>query len=61
MKWEILNRTKSKFNTKYGCKLCSLEKIEIDKSDKNITNNKKAKGKIYSYTTKNTSTQKRNP
>ena len=42
IKWEILNRTKSKFNTKYGCKLCNLEKIEIDKSDKNITLNKKS-------------------
>ena len=43
IKWEILNRTRSKFNTKYGCKLCNLEKIEIDKSDKNITLNKKSK------------------
>ena len=33
--------TKSKYNTKFGCKLCNLEKIEIDKSDKNITLNKK--------------------
>ena len=42
IKWEILNWTKSKFNTKYSCKLCNLEKIEIDKSDKNITLNKKS-------------------
>ena len=28
-------------NTKFGCKLCNLEKFEIDKSDKNITLNKK--------------------
>ena len=41
-KWEILNRTKSKFNTKFGCKLCNLEKIKIDKSYKNITLNKKS-------------------
>ena len=38
----MLNRTKSKFNTKFGCRLCNLKKIEIDKSDKNITLNKKS-------------------
>ena len=42
IKWEILNRTKLKFNTKFGCKLCNLEKIEIEKSDKNVTLNKKS-------------------
>ena len=42
IKWEILNRTNSKFNTKFGCKLCSLEKILINKSDKNITLNKQS-------------------
>ena len=42
IKWEILNTTKSKFNTKFVCKLCNLEKIEIDKSDKTITPNKKS-------------------
>ena len=42
IKWEILNRTIQKFNTKFGCKLCNLEKIEINKSDKNITLNKKS-------------------
>ena len=28
--------SKSKFNTKFGCKLCNLEKIEIDIPDENI-------------------------
>ena len=41
-KWEILNRRKLKLNTKFGRKLCNLKKIEIDKSDKNITLNKKS-------------------
>ena len=27
--WEILCRTKNKFNEKNGCKLCNLEKYEI--------------------------------
>ena len=61
IKLEVLNRTKSKFNTKCGCKLRNLEKIEINNSDKNITLNKKAKGKTYAYTTKETSTPKLNP
>ena len=34
IEWEILNRTKSKFNTKFGCRLCNLEKIQINKTDK---------------------------
>ena len=33
---------KSKFNTKLGCRLYNLEKIETDKSDKTITLNKKS-------------------
>ena len=37
-----INQYKIKFNTKFGCKLCNLVKIEIDKSDKNITLNKKS-------------------
>ena len=41
IKWEVLNWTKPKFNTKFGCKLCNLEKIKIDKSDKYISLNKK--------------------
>ena len=32
IKWEILNKTK--FYTQFGCRLCNLEKTEIDKSDK---------------------------
>ena len=39
---EILNRTKSKFNTKFGCRLCNLEKIQIDKTDKTKSLNKKS-------------------
>ena len=31
---EIISRTKSKFLTKIGCKLCNLKKNKIDKSDK---------------------------
>ena len=27
--WEILSRTKNKYNLKNGCKLCNAEKIEI--------------------------------
>ena len=42
IKWEILNRTKSKFNTKFGCRLCNLEKIQINKTDKTKTLNKKS-------------------
>ena len=41
-KWEVLNRIKSKFNTKFGCKLCNLENKEIDKSDKDTTLNIKS-------------------
>ena len=41
-KWEILSRTKSKFNTKFGCKLCNSEMLEMYKSDKNITLKKKS-------------------
>ena len=39
---EILNRTISKFNTKFGSRLSNLEKIEIVKSDMTITLNKKS-------------------
>ena len=42
IEWEILNRTKSKFNTKFGCRLCNLEKIQIDKTDKTKSLNKKS-------------------
>ena len=42
MKWEILSRTKSKFNSKFGCRICNLEKIQIDKTDKNKSINKKS-------------------
>ena len=43
IKSEILNRTKLKFNSKFSCRLCNLEKIEVDKSDKTITLNKQIK------------------
>ena len=43
IKCEILNRTKSNFNTNLGCRLCNLEK-KIDKSEKNI-NTKQEKQK----------------
>ena len=29
--WEILSRTKNKFNTRNGCMLCNIEKMEIAK------------------------------
>ena len=56
IEWKILNKTRSKFNTKHGCKLCSLKNIEIDK---NITQNKKSK--TYVSTTKNTFIEKLYP
>ena len=34
IKWEILSRTQSKFNTKLGCRFYNLVKVEKDKSDK---------------------------
>ena len=46
IRWELLNRTKSKFNIKFGCKLCNLEKIQINKTDKTKSLNKKAKDKM---------------
>ena len=49
----MLNRTKSKFNTPFGCRFCDLEKIQIDKTDETKSLNKKnVKCKIYVYTTK---------
>ena len=53
IKWETLNRTRSKFKTKYGCKICNLEKKEIEKSEKNIILNKKSERQNFAYTTKN--------
>ena len=41
IKWDILNTTKTKFNYRNGCKLCNLEKIEIDKVNKSISLNKR--------------------
>ena len=32
IKWEVLNRTKSKFNTKFGCKLNNLKKNKINQT-----------------------------
>ena len=39
--WEILARTKSKFNSKHGCTLCNMEKYEISKLNSNIALNKR--------------------
>ena len=41
IEWEILNRTKTKFNYRKGCKLCNLEKIQIDKVNKAVSLNKR--------------------
>ena len=54
----MLKRTRSKFDTKFGCKLCNLEKVRIDKSDNNIKLNKRAKDKTNAPTTKNTFVEK---
>ena len=37
----VTKQDKSKFSTKFGCRFCNLEKIEIDKSDKTVTLSKK--------------------
>ena len=42
VKWEKLNRPIKQFNSKSGYRLFNLKKIDIDKSDKNITLNKKS-------------------
>ena len=42
IKWEIITRTRKKFNTKYGCALCNLEKIEILKMDETKALNKRS-------------------
>jgi len=39
--WEILARTKNKFNSKHGCTLCNMEKYEISKLNSNIVLNKR--------------------
>ena len=39
--WEILTRTKNKYNLKNGCTLCNLEKIEILNSKKSESLNKR--------------------
>ena len=54
IKWKILNRTNSKFNIKFGCKLYKLEKIEIVKPDKDITLNKKSERQNSAFIIKNT-------
>ena len=54
VKWKILNRTNSKFNIEFGCKLYKLEKIEINKTDKNITLNKKSERQNSAFIIKNT-------
>ena len=40
-KWEILCRTKTKPNGNKICKLCSLEKYEIEKTERTISLNKR--------------------
>ena len=60
IKCEILNRTKSNFNTNLGCRLCNLEK-KIDKSEKNITLNKKSENKTSAFTTKKSFIAKLSP
>ena len=35
LKWEILSRTKNKYNERNGCKLCNMEKIEISNLNSN--------------------------
>ena len=47
IKWKILNRTKSKFITKFRFKLCNLEKRETDKSDKDIKQEKRKTKHLY--------------
>ena len=39
--WEILARTKNKFNSKHGCTLCNMEKYEISKLYSIIALNKR--------------------
>ena len=39
--WEILARTKNKFNLKHGCTLCNMEKYEISKLNPNLALNKR--------------------
>ena len=41
LNWEILCRTKTKPNNNKTCKLCSLEKYEIEKTEKAISLNKR--------------------
>ena len=41
IEWDILNRTKTKFNYRNGCKLCNLEKKEIDRVKKEVSLNKR--------------------
>ncbi len=39
--WEILARTKSKYNIRNGCKLCNIEKLEIAKLNNSEALNKR--------------------
>ena len=39
--WEILARTKNKFNLKHGCTLCNMEKHEISKLNPNLALSKR--------------------
>ena len=41
IKWEILARTKNKFDLKNGCTLCNMEKNEIAKLNQEIALNKR--------------------
>ena len=41
LNWDMLCRTKTKPNSSNTCKLCSLERFEMEKLDKKISLNKR--------------------
>ena len=48
LKWETLCRTKNKPNTNNTCKLCSLERLQIERnSQENILKQKKRSNHVY--------------
>ena len=49
IQWEILFRTKNKYNLKNGCKLCNAEKIEILNVKKSESLNKRNDFKLAAY------------
>ena len=42
IKWRIMHKTNAKPNTKYGCSLCNLEKLEIARANKRKCINKRS-------------------